>query len=249
LTGRAVTIEQRSPAVIWDLDGTLVRLDVPSEQVAQWRLDLATRFRSFGFDSPFRPLLPSLERAMDMASDVMLAEDISDFRAEIYSTLDRWEGEAVRRIDVVSHTAELLACWSDRSVPMALVTNNGPTAAGNAISSLASFFADRGFPEPNFVSICTRDPNTSAKPAVDGFRRAFRALAAAAPRPITDLISIGDGIADCQAAAALAPEIGIAVWSLTPSGDRLEWADIQPVNAADGGETEDLLAALGLSVP
>jgi len=244
----SVSASSRVPVVIWDLDGTLVRLDVSRERISWLKQKLAARFRPYGFDAPFSPLLPSLEAALDRASRQLSSPEESEaLRNDTYAFLDQWEAQSVSSIDVVSGTAKLAARWTAESTPMALVTNNGPTAAGRALEALSKSCAGLGLPLPQFVHISSRGPRVRAKPDPGGFRDAFRALCAASPRPVTDLLVIGDGSADWQAAVELAREITVPVWTVVPSDDRLTWSETPAEDPPLGMEPDELLAELGLS--
>lgn len=232
--------------MIWDLDGTLVRLDVSREQLAALKSEISERFRPFDFHRPFSPLLPTLEEALKTASAALPAAESEAFRIETYALLDRWEADAIGTVDVVPHTAKLLGLWSACAVPMALVTNNGPSATRRALSALVDFVSALGMPEPGFAKICVRGPSTPAKPDPAGFREAFRALCTTAPCSVTDVVVIGDGTADWQAATALARNTTVPVWVVVPLEDRLAWAEHQSEAELPGMTPGDFLAALGL---
>lgn len=240
---------RHSPGIIWDLDGTLVRLDVSAEQVASIKRMLSERFGSLGFRQPFSPLLPTLESALNQVVERMSAADAEAFRLETYSLLDSWEADAIEEVHVLPRTARLLSHWSGNGATMALVTNNGPNAVRRALSALAKFARSHDIPDPDFVSVSVRSPSVRAKPDPDGFRGAFRDLCTTSKEPLTDLVTIGDGSADWEAAAALADDLEIPVWTVVAREDRLVWSGHAYESGSQGDEPEDLFASLGLPIP
>jgi len=218
------------PLVLWDLDGTLVRLDVPRAAVDGWRARLGAVFRPFGYGGPWAPLLPCLERALAAAAGVRGAPAA----AEVYAALDAWEAEALGGVEVLEGTAGAWQALGARGVPQAVVTNNGPTAAGRALDALRAWAAarGRGWVEP--VAVVTRGPGLAAKPAADALERACD-RAAAAGWPGCGVVVAGDRDDDAGAAAALQARRARPVVFVRARAGRL---DVEPAAAA--------LGALGL---
>ena len=197
-------------AVIWDLDGTLVRLQVGLEDIAGWKRALQERFACFGWSGGWSPLLPSLEGALREAAAQLSEQDAADLRRHCYAELEAWESAALRGVSVVPDVARLLTDLSRCELHMALVSNNGPTAADRGLAALSEHLSALGAGTTGISTVVTRGPNLRAKPCDDMYREALRLLERQHGE-VSRVVCIGDSPGDLAAAAALHQSSGLPV--------------------------------------
>jgi FMN phosphatase YigB (HAD superfamily) len=187
-------------AVLWDLDGTLVDLEITLDDVRAWKRELDSVFEPLGWSEGWSPLLESLERALDTVGDAL-------DRAQVYALLDERELEALKGIRVHDAVLAVAAELSALGVRQAIVTNNGPSALLEAERAMAARAGELGVAPPRFdVGLC-RGPARRAKPAPDILRDALSALGGG----FDAVVMVGDSSADEGAAHALAAEDDVAV--------------------------------------
>lgn len=175
-------------ALLWDMDGTLLRLLITYPQVLAWKSRLAPRLASQGWDKPLSPMLPCLEEALRGAEPAL--------RRSIYQDLDRWELEDLQGIELIEPLAARM-CQLAAHHPTAIITNNGPGAAQAGLEALARSSAGRGWPAPRVEALLPRGPELAAKPSPDALVKALDLLGCEAG------IMIGDARSDEEAALAL----------------------------------------------
>jgi N-acetyl-D-muramate 6-phosphate phosphatase len=158
-----------SPAVVFDMDGTLLRLDVDIEEV---RTRLAALFAPHGVTAPFRPILRRLREAAVEAEAA--GGDSVKLLAQGLAILDEWEVKAARSARARQGGPALTADLHAAGVKLAVVTDNGRACVGPALSS-------SGYDPSIFTILVTRDDVDLPKPHPDGVVKAVRALGAAAP--------------------------------------------------------------------
>jgi phosphoglycolate phosphatase-like HAD superfamily hydrolase len=176
-------------AVVFDMDGTLLRLQVDIEEV---RLRLAALFAPRGVTAPFRPILRRIHEAAAEAGDPALA------RAGL-AILDEAEARGAARAEAREGAGELIAALRARGVRLGLVTDNGRACVQPALAAA-------GLPAGAFEAIATRDDVPAPKPDPAGVVAVARALGGAA-------WYVGDHAKDVQAgraAAALVPGLRVA---------------------------------------
>jgi HAD superfamily hydrolase (TIGR01549 family) len=154
--------------VIFDMDGTLLRLDVDIEEV---RLRLAARFAPFGVTRPFRPILRRIREAAREAGDPALE------RAG-RAILDEWELRAAAQARPRAGAAEVVAALAARGERLAIVTDNGRACVAAALAAARI--------PPVFAAIVTRDDVADPKPDPAGVRAAAAALGDGAPWYVGD---------------------------------------------------------------
>ena len=173
------------PAVIFDMDGTLLRLEVDIEEV---RLRLAALFAPYGVTRPFRPILRRIHDAALEASSA--GGDRNVLCAEGLAVLSSFEVVAARvaraRVGAVETVQELNA----RGVRLAVVTDNGRACVPAALQAA-------GFLPAHFASVVTRDDVATAKPDPEGIVQAAARLG-----PASHVWYIGDHPKDVGAAHA-----------------------------------------------
>lgn len=177
------------PGVLFDLDGTLLELDVDIEAV---RLGLAALFAPFGVTGPFRPILARIDAASEEAG--RKGGDASALRRQARGLLDEAELVGARvaraRPDALAAVRALAAA----RLPLAIVTDNGRAAVPVALAAA-------GYELGAFVAIVTRDEVAQPKPDPAGVRAAADAIRAAGATPAW---LVGDHAKDVESARAAA---------------------------------------------
>ena len=196
--------------VLWDLDGTLVRLQVGLDDISAWKQSLQERFEDFGWTGGWSPLLPSLEAALEQAADQLSDQQAEELRQQCYSDLDQWEEAALRGVLVADEVVRLLTDLSRCELHMALVSNNGPLAVGRGLSALDEHLSAIGAGTTGLSAVVARGPGLRAKPCEDMFVAALRLLERQHGEAAR-IVCVGDAPGDLDAAAALHRSIGLPV--------------------------------------
>jgi len=180
---------------VFDLDGTLMRLDVDIERV---RAEVAAMFAGLGHRAEFRPILAGI----DAAAASIAGEDAAarrQLRGRARAIIDRAEVDAAGRAAIADDTGRLLRQLSAAGARLGIATNNGRPCAEVAVARLG----ERG---ARFTdgAVVTRDDVERWKPAPDAISRAARKLL---PGGGT-LWVVGDSPVDVAAARAAALDLG-----------------------------------------
>jgi HAD superfamily hydrolase (TIGR01549 family) len=217
-------MERTPPAMLFDLDGTLV--DSVYQHVGAWHEAL----RSAGLDlSVWR-----IHRKIGMSGGLfvrgLMRELGRDVDLETARALQRRHAEAyAERFDEVTAlpgTNVLLATLTEMGTPWAIATSGGRSVADRTLALLDV---------PPHVPIVTRDEVAHAKPDPDLFVRAAEKLGV----PIWQSVVIGDSVWDLLAARR-AGALGVGLLSGGYGGDELQSAGAYRVYA----DPADLLAHL-----
>ena len=190
-------------AVVWDLDGTLVRIGVSPAASEGWKQRFAAWFGPELDPGGWSPLLPALERAVGLARDTKTGPTAD----EVYDALERWEAEAITEVQPIAATLEVASRCTALDIPQAIVTNNGRGAVGEAQHAIAAWAAASRLTHPVFHAVVHRSPDLPAKPRPDGLRRAVQSLESTSGG-LHRVLVIGDSPGDWQAAAAFANDPG-----------------------------------------
>lgn len=237
-------MSKEHPVIICDLDRTLVKIHVDLDDIARWKVRLNETFGPFGWTEGFSPMLPCLERALELASDQMDSAEVSEFREQVYRDLDDWEDDAIGKIEVIEPIADAVCRWRLQQTPIAIVTNSGPKAARKGLHALARFARGRGLGRVRFPTVVHRGADLPAKPNPTCMRRALEGLSPEISLPDKTVLSIGDAPGDWEAANALSGELGIPIYSIAVRDDRLCWPSTGPPVSQS---VATFLASLGLS--
>lgn len=209
------------PPVVWDLDGTLVRLGVDPAAIVRWKEALAQRFPRWR--GGFSPLLPSLEAALADAAVALPAEKARALRMSVYQNLDTWEETALGAVEVLVPTADRFLALATTGRPMALVSNNGGPAVSRGLDALTVYAAARGLPPPALAAVVCRGPDLPAKPDPAMLRCALTRLQSASGGANPDALAVvGDQPGDAEAAARLSSDLSMPVrfFNVGPGADR-----------------------------
>jgi phosphoglycolate phosphatase len=144
--------------ILFDMDGTLLRLDVDIEEV---RLRLAALFAPHGVTRPFRPIIQRIKESAAEAGKPELAavglRILSDFEVEAAKTARPREG-----------AAEVVEALVHRGSRLGIVTDNGRACVAPALAAAGIL--------PRFVCIVTRDDVDLPKPHPAGVVMARREI-------------------------------------------------------------------------
>jgi phosphoglycolate phosphatase-like HAD superfamily hydrolase len=175
-------------ALLWDMDGTVLRLLISYDQVQVWKGRLMARLAPLGWDKPLSPMLPNLEAALRDAP--------AELRCALYADLDRWEQDDLQGLELIAPVARRM-CELSATYPTAIITNNGPATAEAGMELLRRAADARGWPPPKVGALLPRGPELAAKPAPDALEAALAQLGCQAG------VMIGDARSDEEAALAL----------------------------------------------
>jgi HAD superfamily hydrolase (TIGR01549 family) len=207
-------------AVLFDMDGTLLRLDVDIEEV---RLRLAALFAPHGVTRPFRPILRRISEAAAEAGK-------TELRAAGLAILDEWELKGARVARPRAGAVAAARTLAEQGTKLGIVTDNGRACVETALRAA-------GFDPAWFQIIVTRDDVPAPKPDPAGVLLAARTLGA-------PMVYLGDHPKDVDAGRAAARTLpGIRV--LAVRGGHASDADLAKAGAdAVLGSVGELLANL-----
>lgn len=209
----------RGAAVLWDLDRTLLGLEISREDIGLWKDRLRERLAPLGWRGELSPLLPSLEAALDELAERRPPAELLRLRDEIYADLDRWEIGALRQVTPIEGALGRLRALAEAGVPSAVVTNSGPGIVALGLEVIAEWFEARGGPPPPLTAIY-RHPLVRAKPSP-----AMLAAALSALSPAAVVAVVGDSPHDEAAARALGRILTVPVTFIEARDGQLRATD------------------------
>jgi HAD superfamily hydrolase (TIGR01509 family) len=201
ISGAPPSVQRVREAVLFDFEGTLVDF--------QWSLaaaeaELRAVLSDLGFDlTPFvRDNYAVLRsRALDLASSDDVRHRIEARFGEIY---DRYDRDALTRWSLQRGAQELLQGLRTAGVRLALISNVGRLALGDALARLGLSTA--------FDAVVTRNDVGRAKPSGEGLRKALSLLHADPDRAMM----VGDSLSDLFAARDAGVEVAILLGGENP---------------------------------
>jgi HAD superfamily hydrolase (TIGR01549 family) len=206
--GSAVGGHTARPAMLFDLDGTL--LDSVYQHVLAWREAL----EQLGIELSVWRIHRRIGMSGGLFVRALIRETGRDLSEQEAERLRQLHAEAYqRRLDQVRPlpgARELLAALTDLGVPWAIATSGSDVTARPSLTSLMV---------PSGVPIITRDQVAYAKPNPDLFLAAADALG----QPITGCFVVGDSVWDLLAAQR-ANALGIGLLSGGYGRDELQAA-------------------------
>ncbi len=198
---------ERSPAFLFDLDGTLV--DSVYQHVLAWREAL----EKAGIELSVWRIHRRIGMSGGLFVNALLRETGRDLATEESDDVRRWHAEAYARlagqVRPLPGAQELLAHLSDSGVPWAIATSGFMESAGLALKILGV--------DPRTATVITRDQVRYAKPDPDLFLAAAQRLGV----EITTSVVVGDSVWDLLAARR-ARALGIGLLSGGYGQDELE---------------------------
>jgi phosphoglycolate phosphatase len=220
-------------AVAFDLDGTLVHLDIDIEAV---RAAVVALFADDGEPAEMRPIQAGIDRA---ATAVAHGDPLRqrELRARARAIIDRAELAAAGCAPIANGVQWLLSELAGSGVRLGVVTDNGRACASVCLARLRAMgglWVE--------AAVVTRDDVDQGKPAPQGLARSARALLPAGGR----LWYVGDHVRDIETARAADAELaGIQVRAVGVTGGhsaRASLAAAHPDHLLDQlGELVDLV--------
>ncbi len=187
----------RQPALLFDLDGTLV--DNVYEHVLAWR----EAFEQAGIELAVWRIHRQIGMSGGLFVNALMRETGRQVSAEEAQRIQRWHREAytrmVQQVRPLPGARELLAYLSEKKIPHAIATSGYLETAQHTLKVLDVR------PE---VPIITRDQVAHAKPDPDLFLAAAERLG----RSISECVVVGDSVWD-QLAARRAWALGVGLLS------------------------------------
>lgn len=108
-------------AVIFDFDGTLVKLDTDVERI---RSRLTDYLKTFGVDFYIRPIFPKIDRALEKLKEKHSGEKIAEIKRGAYSIIAEEEEKAARTAKVVGQALPTLNSLREKGLRLAIVSVN-----------------------------------------------------------------------------------------------------------------------------
>ncbi len=168
--------------ILFDLDGTLIHLDVPIEVV---RSQLRQFFIDRGDDRAMRPILASIRAAAKACT--ANADEAEQLRSKALELLDDAEVIAAQLAAVDPLVIRTILALKKRGHRLGLLTNNSSRCARAALDRLVLGSA--------FELVVSRDDVREPKPSAEGIGLAWERLG----RP-SALCMVGDSTADVACA-------------------------------------------------
>lgn len=194
--------------LLFDLDGTLVRLGWGSAAVAPPRDEARRILRALGLRPPLGMMVPTLAELGQTGA-----------HPEATRVLDELEGAAATGATPCEGAAEVLQACKLAGLRCAIVSNNGRACIEQALRC-AGLHRDA---TASIEAIVGREDVRRYKPDPEPLRRALSLLgwpsAAPAPAQVPRAFMIGDAPSDIQAARALSEAEVVGVGVLTGLGD------------------------------
>lgn len=116
-------VKQKSiKLVIFDFDGTLVKLDLVVDNI---RKELTTYFKKFGLDLYVRPIYPKIFEALEKLGEKHTKEEIEKIRKEAYSLMEKEELKSFNDTEPVLGAKKILDQLKGGNLKIAIVSVNG----------------------------------------------------------------------------------------------------------------------------
>ena len=175
------------------MDGTVLRLDISSEEIDGARKALRQLFLEHGVDAVFRPVLGTIRGSL--AKLEKRGTSTGRIRRRAYEILDAVETAGADRATACADAAAVLAELHRAGYRMALVSNNGRGGIELALRVV-------GLPESVFSAIVSRDDVDLEKPHGEPILRALEQLGL--QRKGASVVMVGDTLGDMRSARAAA---------------------------------------------
>ena len=148
------------PLIIFDLDGTILKLEVSQEQLSTARKRIGECFAKYGVSDDFRPLVPKIIILARIAT-----KDNDERRRIIeqsFSIIDSIETDPDGGIRMNPDNIDLIRELGRRKMNIGIISNNGKKAVFNALDSIP-------LSSKTFTFVVTRDDVSWPKPFIDPY--------------------------------------------------------------------------------
>lgn len=211
------------PAVLLDLDGTLVTFAFDVKGSRQAIMDLLVRR---GFDVSALNLTDPTQKAIDLVMEQTKAgvvrDSYLDTKAAIFTLLDGFEIDSSARTALFQDTLAALDALRASAIRLAVLTNSGSIAVNKILErfGIARYF--------EFV--LTRDSVPAMKPRPDGVLKAVASFGL----PRERVWYVGDSVLDVFASKAAGVKCAsVATGNYAPERLRSEGADLVVSSLSD----------------
>ncbi len=203
------------PAVLFDIDGTLVTFEFDVQGTRGAILEL---LRERGFDVTGLSLSSPTQQMMDAARGQVdrgvVKLHYPRIRREIYSILDAFEVKSAKQATIFEGTIGTLDALRRRSTRLGVVTNSGRPAADSVLGRYGLL--------EYFEFVLTRDDVEEMKPGSAGLAKALSLLSL----PPSQVVYVGDSLLDIRASkGAGVRSVSVATGNYTEERLRAEGAE------------------------
>jgi len=145
---------------IFDLDGTILRLNISAEQFSNAKTRINAYFKEYGIQDDLRPLIPKIIILSKIVTkDKKLQEKIIK---NSFSIIDEVESNPDGGIEIRQENVDLLNDLKERNIKIGLMSNNGRMGVLNALNKI-------GLSKDFFTFLITRDDVSLPKPFIDPY--------------------------------------------------------------------------------
>lgn len=150
------------PLIIFDLDGTILKLEISQTQLSDARARIGENFAKFGLSDEFRPLVPKIILLARIATKD--EETRKRIIRQSFSIIDSIETDPDGGIKVNAENINLIRELKKRNMSVGIISNNGKKAVLNALDTA-------GLSPRTFTFLVTRDDGLWPKPFIDPYLR------------------------------------------------------------------------------
>lgn len=143
-------------AIIFDMDGTLLRLGWTDEDMKNVRCRLRQYFRNFGIEREFRPLLSTIRETIEELSERVPPERLNSIAKNAFQIVDENEVAAASGAKARDGVRNLLDNLKEK-YKLGIVTSNGRRCALVALETV-------GIPSELFSVLIAREDTRKHKP-------------------------------------------------------------------------------------
>lgn len=191
--GRGLQPHPALRAVLFDFDGTLVKLNADFQGL---RGQLKTLLEPYGFVSSFRNLFQSVKEAEAHIKSACAPQVAGQIISAIWDAFYRTERDAIEHAELLAGVPEIWQWLTVRNVPIAIVSNNHSDIVKAALTRLE-------VPLPPVV--IGRDHVRLLKPDPEGALLALEYLGLTTQ----DVWMVGDSLYDWEVGAALNLQVAL----------------------------------------
>jgi HAD superfamily hydrolase (TIGR01509 family) len=183
-------------AVLFDLDGTLVKLPINYKKL---RSELKKLFLSYGIKSNFKPILTSIERACSRKNKrAKILEETA------YKIIEKYELEGAKKVKVISGAKTVLKKLKSNGLKLVVVSRNSHSSILLALKKVGLI---------SYIDlIISRDDVRRVKPDPEMIKKVLKYFRL---RPV-NVIVVGDHVYDIIAARRMGV---VSVGIKTPESD------------------------------
>ena len=143
-------------AIVFDMDGTVLYLNITKKDMELIRKKMNAFFKDYGIDEYFKPILQKIKISLEnLRSQGIPEEEIQKIRDRAYTILDDFEEKAALNAQVRTEVPKTLNELS--SYKLGLISSNGRKCVKIALKSAK-------IPLELFSTIVTRDDVENTKP-------------------------------------------------------------------------------------